>query len=109
MTKSELAFGNFISKLKNKKRLSNNDISFLGKVIYKYCNKQEEETLQIFMRVNFEFGKLDIDDGVILTAEKVHLTLNAAFQTFSITENGFLCIIGISQKHGKYKVTIIEV
>jgi hypothetical protein len=109
MTTSELAFGDFISKLKNKKRLSNNDISFLGKVVYEYGNKQEEETLPIFMRVNFDYGKLDIDDGVILTADKVHLTLNAAFQTFSITDNGFLTIIGSSPKLGKYKVTIIEV
>lgn len=109
MTTSELVFGDFISKLKNKKRLSNNDISFLGKVVYEYGNKQEEETLTIFMRVNFDYGKLDIDDGNILTADKVHLTLNAAFQTFSLTDNGFLTITGSSPKLGKYKVTIIEV
>jgi len=109
MTKSELAFGDFLSKLKNKKKLSNNDVSFLAKVIYEYGNKQEEETLMVYLRVNFDYGKLDIGDGVVLTAENVHLTLNTAFQDFSITNTGFLIVTGSSPKLGKYKVTIIEV
>ncbi|MCL2289345.1 MAG: hypothetical protein FWC34_01380 [Bacteroidetes bacterium] len=109
MTPSESVFSDFIEKLKNKKRLSNNDILFLGKVIYEYRNKQEEETLEIYMRVNYDFGKLDIVEGNVLTANKVHLTLDVKYQDFSLTDNGFLTIVGNSPKLGTYRVTIIEI
>lgn len=109
MTESKLALGNFISKLKNKKILNNNDVLFSAKVIYEYRNIQEEETLKVYLRANFEFGKFDIDDGIVLTAEKVHLRLDANFQEFSISNKGFLIITGNSQKLGKYKVTFIEI
>jgi hypothetical protein len=109
MTKSEIAFGDLIRKLKNKTRLANNDISFLGKVIYEYGDIQEEETLTIYLRTNYDYGKLEIDDGKILTAEKVHLTLLAAFQDFTLTKEGFLVVTGKSPKLGSYKVTVIEI
>jgi len=104
-----LVFSEFIEKLKNKKYLANGNVLFCGKVIYEYQNKQEEETLGICMRGGYGFGRLDIDDGNVLTVNKVHLTLDAKYQDFSLTDKCFLTIIGNSPKLGNYKVTIIEI
>lgn len=109
MGKNSEALSSFIKNLTNKTLHRNGDITFTGKVIYKWGGETKHETLQVHLILTtFDFGKIRIDEGKELNIDNIHTEFFPDFQKYSHNTEGFLVINGTSPRIGDYEVKIIE-
>ena len=104
------SFSDFRNQLRNKKKYNNGDESFLGLVIYNVDGEISKESLKVNLLMTTPgYGKVSLEEGEVINSNNFHLDFYPDYQTYTLTPQGFLEIVGHSEKMGNYKVQIIEI
>lgn len=91
---------------------SKGNLRFNARIIYCWDSNRKEESLSVTIyRNGFEDGRIQIEDGSILTSGRFHLDFDTEYQNYQfIAATGALIVNGQSLKmNGDYNVEIIPI